>query len=280
VIGPSVDALAASSLPVSTIDNKTEERRLAASLAHNVNNALTGVIGNLELALRISQPDSPVSDHVTRGLQGAYQIADLIHRIVRFALRTPRAPTRERLSLRRAALLAGADCDAVARHQGVRVVLEGESPAWVTGNGRLLHGVLDQLVANALEALPFGGTITFRVWEDAVGGKLSVHDSGPGFSAEARKRQFEPFFTTKSGGHLGLGLVICKEIMEVQNGSIYVNSTADVGAEVTLAMPLADAPDREFTENDLNVHREAPQPGYREPHMSLTAIDAQRLSNL
>jgi hypothetical protein len=59
-----------------------------------------------------------------------------------------------------------------------------------------------------------------------------------------------------------------------------VNSTADEGAEVTLAMPLADPPDRESTENDLTIHREAPQLGYREPHLSLAAIDAQRLSSL
>jgi len=280
VIRLSVDALASSSSPISTIDEKAEERRLAASLAHNVNNALTGVIGNLELALRVAPPASSVSDHLTRGLQGAYHIADLIHRIVRFALRTPRAPVRERISLRRVALLAAADCESAARTQGVQVVLEGESPAWVMGNGRLLQTVLDQLNANALEALPRGGTITFRVDEDGLEGRLLVLDSGPGLSDEASIRQFEPFFTTKSGGHLGLGLVICKEIVESQHGSIQVTSAAGSGTTATLAFALADAATPESSERDLTVHCKAPQPGYREPHISLTAVEAQHLSNL
>ncbi|HEY1860906.1 MAG TPA: HAMP domain-containing sensor histidine kinase [Gemmataceae bacterium] len=280
MIRPSVDAPASSSSFLATLDEKAEERGLAASLAHNVNNALTGVIGNLELALRVAPPASSMSDHLTRGLQGAYQIADLIHRIVRFALRTPHAPVRERISLRRVALLAAANGEPAARLQGVQVVLEGESPAWVMGNGRLLQTVLEQLFANALDALPRGGTITFRIEEDAGEGRLRVLDSGPGLSAEAKVRLFEPFFTTKSGGHLGLGLVICKELIEAQHGFIEVNSATDRGATVTLAFALADVPTRESSDRDLGIHRQAPQPGYREPHISLAALDAQCLSNI
>jgi signal transduction histidine kinase len=279
VIGPSPDAFTASAYAVSPIDDKLEEKRLAASLAHNVNNALTGVIGNLELALRVVQPESSVSDHLTRGLQGAYQIADLIHRIVQFALRTARAPSQEHLSLRRAALLAAATCDSVARGNGVQVALEGDSQACVMGDGRLLQNVLDQLIVNALDAVPNGGRVTIRVWEEAGMGRIGVCDSGPGFSSEARNRLFEPFFSTKSGGHLGLGLVICKEILESQHGSIYVTSSSEVGTVVTLALPLADAPARESDERELKVHPEAPQPGYREPHLSLAAIETPRLSN-
>ena len=66
----------------------SEERSLAASLAHNVNNVLTGVIGNLELALRVVGPESTVREHLDRGLGGACQIADLIRRIVGFARRS------------------------------------------------------------------------------------------------------------------------------------------------------------------------------------------------
>ncbi len=274
---PSEAVLASSSSPISSTDDKAEERRLAASLAHNVNNALTGVIGNLELALRIASPESSVSDHLTRGLQGAHQIADLIHRIVRFALRTPRAPARERLSLRRVALLAAANHESAAGLQGVQIALEGESHAWVLGNGRLLQNVLDQIMANALEALPRGGTITLHVCEETASGRLSVSDSGPGLSADARNRLFEPFFTTKSGGHLGLGLVLCKEIMEAQHGSIQVTSSPGEGAAVTLAIPLADAPAQESTESTCNIHCQPPQPGYREPHISLAATDSQRV---
>jgi two-component system sensor histidine kinase HydH len=173
------------------------------------------------------------------------------------------------------ALLAAADLEANARQQGVQVVLEGESPTWVMGNGRLLQTVLEQLTANALDAMPQGGMITIRVGEEGMNGTLSVADTGPGLSAEAHIRLFEPFFTTKSGGHLGLGLAISKEIVEAQQGTIKLTSVGGEGMTVSLAFPLAEASLPEAREHDLSVQLQAPQPGYREPHITIYPAEAR-----
>src|SRR5260370_39537974 len=100
-------------------------RHLAAALAHNVNNALTGVIGHLELALRDLPPDSPVRPHLSGSLAGAYQIADVVRRIVGFAFRSEISPSCDLLALSRAAAVAARRVDPVARRQGVDVGVAG-----------------------------------------------------------------------------------------------------------------------------------------------------------
>src|SRR5262245_51419073 len=75
-------------------------RRLAASLAHNVNNALTGVIGYLELALRDAEPGTLAHERLESSLKCAFQVADTVRRIVTFALRPPADVSLAPLSLR------------------------------------------------------------------------------------------------------------------------------------------------------------------------------------
>jgi two-component system sporulation sensor kinase A len=113
--------------------------------------------------------------------------------------------------------------------------------------GVVIEGVADQLkqvflniCINAVDAMePDGGTITISFDRSAEEDKLGIcfHDSGPGLTQEVQDKLFEPFTTTKEKG-LGLGLVICYDIIQKHNGSIDVESKPGEGAEFTVWLPV------------------------------------------
>jgi signal transduction histidine kinase len=243
---------------------------LAASLAHNVNNALTGVIGHLELALRETPPESSLERHLNSSLRGACDIAGMVRRIVGYAFRSLTPPCREPLSLWLTASVAAARIDPEARRRGVAVTLDGQGPGWMRGNARLLQAALDHLLDNSLEAMPKGGRLTIGLREEAGQACLTLSDSGAGLPEEALERLFEPFFTTKSCGHLGLGLVLCRELVEAQDGTLRVASVAGQGTTFTLSFPLLDSPSAELR---LNSPRPGVKQGYPQPHLTLSASE-------
>jgi signal transduction histidine kinase len=220
-------------------------RRLAASLAHNVNNALTGVIGYLELALRDSEPNTVVHERLQASLKCAFQVAETVRRIVTFALRPPAGVALMPLSLREVAEHAARqvrDRPDAARYA---VAVHGDATCWVQANAPLLQVVLEHLVANALEAMPQGGRLTLRAWEEGGRCCLSVNDTGKGMPAAVLEQPFAPFLTTKASGHLGLGLVFCRDAMLAQGGELTVAESSSQGTTVVIAFPAlreADQP--------------------------------------
>jgi signal transduction histidine kinase len=219
-----------------TANNPDTLRRLGGSLAHHVNNALTGVVGYLELALRAAPPSGPVSDHLLTALRCAHQAADTVKRIVSFACHAPAAERLAPVSLRELAEQATERLRQQAP-PGVGVEVRANGPGWVTASAHLLRTALEQLGRNALEAMPHGGRLTLRVEEKVGRAALSVTDTGAGLSAEARKHLFEPFWTNKPTGHLGVGLVLCREVVEAQGGTLQLTGGEGQGTTATLALP-------------------------------------------
>lgn len=210
-------------------------RRVAAGLAHNVNNALTGVIGYLELALREAEPGTPLHARLTEGLHCALRVAERVRRIVAFARRPPAgggAPVCLRRAAEEAARRAAADCPRVT------VSLHApESPCPVRADEPLLRLVLEQVVSGAAEAMPAGGSLAVRAWDEGHRRCLSVADFGPGPTSEARPHLFERFVTAKSLGHLGIGLALCRDVIEAQGGALHVAGAEGHGTTVTLSFP-------------------------------------------
>jgi signal transduction histidine kinase len=209
-------------------------RPLAASLAHNVNNALTGVIGHLELALR-QAPGSEVAGHLQDGLACAFRAAEAVQRIVAFACRRSDCPPVAPLSLRELAEEVAARQPARA---GIKIV-SGGRPGLVLANETLLTTALEALIQNAVEAMPEGGTLTLSVEEENGFGCLKVSDTGPGLAPEVQARLFEPFVTTKTSGHLGLGLALGRESVTAQSGTLTLTSSPGHGTTATLSFPAA-----------------------------------------
>jgi signal transduction histidine kinase len=220
-------------------DSATLLRRVAANLAHSVNNALAGVISHLELALREAEPGTAVHCRLTEGLRCAWRAADRVRCVAAFA-RLPQANLQSMACLSRVAEEAARRA---ADRPRVMVLLPGAgSPCPVRASEPLLKLVLEQLVSNAIEAMPDGGALVLRAWDERNRRCLSVTDSGHGLSSEVRRHLFEPFFTTKSFGHLGIGLTLCRDVIEAQGGAIHLASTEGLGTTVTLSFPPPEEP--------------------------------------
>ena len=110
----------------------------------------------------------------------------------------------------------------------------------VEGNATALREVVVNLVLNAMDAMPSGGTLTVRTREHAGGAEISVADGGDGVAPEVQPRIFDPFFTTRPG-HLGLGLFIAQAVVRCAGGRVDVRSAAG-GTVATVWLPVAAVP--------------------------------------
>jgi len=110
-------------------------------------------------------------------------------------------------------------------------VQEGSSRA--TANPILLRRVLVNLMLNAVQAMPSGGRLTIVANGTQDSAAISVQDNGRGIPAENLDRLFNPFFTTKAQGQ-GLGLAVCKRLVEAQGGEITVRSEVGKGSTFTI----------------------------------------------
>jgi signal transduction histidine kinase len=109
------------------------------------------------------------------------------------------------------------------------------------GDEDLLANALENLVRNAFEAMPGGGTLTVRTRAEGAGVVLSVEDTGEGMDARTRERAFDEFFTTKATGS-GLGLAFVRRVLEAHGGSVSLTSGEGRGTIVRLHLPGASVP--------------------------------------
>jgi signal transduction histidine kinase len=99
-----------------------------------------------------------------------------------------------------------------------------------------IERVVFNLLTNAVEAMPDGGDLTVRVHSAGGEARISVEDTGTGVSDEDRPQLFRPFFTTRERG-VGMGLAICRRIVEENGGSIAVESAPGKGSRFTIKLP-------------------------------------------
>lgn len=225
---------------------------LAGGVAHDMNNRLTAVLGNADLAAGELPPDSPAAAHLSVVSAEAQRLADLARDLLAYTGRgvfTNPRPT---------------DVAAVAREAVAELNLRDRVPVTaVPGlvavlDAALLRLALRNLFLNALEALTgtAGGVavaVTVESVTDAraaearplVGragphARVRVSDSGRGMTPDVRHRMFDPFFSTKGPGR-GLGLAAVLGAVRAAGGFVHVESEPDRGTTVDLFFPLAEA---------------------------------------
>jgi signal transduction histidine kinase len=201
---------------------------LAAGMAHEIGNPLGAVVGYLELLKGdLSDPDQ--RDLVERSLAETGRIDRLVRELLDFA--KPSAVVREAFD----PAVLGREVLDLLRHQGVfdQRSLYDELPEalpLVRMDPHRLRQVLVNLLLNARDATTVGSAIRLAGAGEGDWVRLAVRDSGIGLSEEVRAHLFDPFYTTKATGR-GLGLAICRRIVEEAGGRIEVNSTPGLGSE-------------------------------------------------
>jgi two-component system sensor histidine kinase HydH len=131
----------------------------------------------------------------------------------------------------------------------VTVEVESESSCPVRADAQRLQQVVLNLVLNAAQAMPGGGTLRVRTSRDGREARVVFQDTGPGLDPAVRERIFEPFVTTKEKGS-GLGLAVARRIVEEHGGTISAGDAPGGGAAIEIRLPLAAGSDPPSTSSD------------------------------
>jgi CheY-like chemotaxis protein len=129
--------------------------------------------------------------------------------------------------------------EAMAAGQAITLTTQLDDIPPVAGSPAELREVLTNLIFNAVDALPHGGTVTVQTMAEGEQVVLTITDSGTGMSEEVRKRCMEPFFTTKGKRGTGLGLSMAFGIIQRHHGSIEIRSELGRGTAFALRLPVA-----------------------------------------
>jgi two-component system, NtrC family, sensor kinase len=211
--------------------------KLAAGVAHEINNPLTGVLTNSSLMLQDLPPDDPRREDLQIIVDETLRCRKIVKGLLDFARQSK--PQKQLVDLNRVAedVLSLVRNQASFRDIALEVALDPALPAVMADRDQMRQVVLNTIL-NAAEAMPRGGAVRVSSRMDTSSGEveLTIRDSGPGIPPEIIDRLFEPFFTTKKTG-TGLGLAIAYGIMEGHKGSIRVESTPAEGTTVRLRLP-------------------------------------------
>jgi len=227
---------------------------LAGGVAHDLNNALTGIQGFTELILQDLPATSSARGDLAEIRESASRAAALVQQLLAFSRRQLLQPIRLDLN----SVVLG--MSRVLRRtitEDIELVQDlDDGLAVVYADPRQIEQVILNLVQNAVEAMPTGGRLTLRTKNRTLGPKrgkelgyhvksgayaeLAVEDTGAGMPATVRDHAFEPFFTTKATGQgPGLGLSTVYGIIKQSKGYVWLGSGVDTGTVVTLCLPEA-----------------------------------------
>ena len=212
---------------------------VAAGAAHHLNNVLMVVLGNIQLAL-MQGVEAPAAARLRSADRAAQDAADVVRSLTSFCHTQP-FPSVSVVDLNQAVdevleLTAPRWQEAQAR--GIPLVLrvEHEGVLPVAGDAAALRQVLINLLSNAIEAMPGGGTLTVRTWQDEDAVRCSVSDTGVGMSQDLRRRALEPFVTTKGPRTRGLGLAVAHGIVTRHGGTLVLDSEEGLGTSVVISL--------------------------------------------
>jgi signal transduction histidine kinase len=216
--------------------------RLAATVAHEVNNPLEALVNTVYLAQHTPGLPEEASAHLQIAEGELHRIAHIVRQTLGFYRETSSPLPNGILKLvcdvldlyRSRSLSRGVTLRVSERSEEVFLpVIAGE-----------IKQVLANLIANAIDATPPGGTVEAAVQCHSDRVEISIADTGSGISPANRLHLFEPFFTTKADVGTGLGLWVSKGIVEKQGGSISVDDAAGKGTTFRVHLPLPAEPKR------------------------------------
>jgi PAS domain S-box-containing protein len=218
---------------------------LTASIAHEVNQPLAGVIANAEACLRWLRRGTPDVDAACRSVEWIIEDGNRASEVIRRVRALANKISLEKVPLdvndvvRETIPLVQREL--ISHQASLRMELAPALPM-ILGDRVQLQQVIINLVMNGIEAMQSvtdrPRELVVRSGQDEPGQALiSVADCGVGIAAENADRLFNPFFTTKSGG-MGMGLSICRSIMEAHGGRLWATSNVSYGATFRFTLPV------------------------------------------
>lgn len=218
---------------------------LASSVAHEFNNILTTIINYARLGLRAENDLAARTQAFEKILKGGQRAATIVNSMLGFARNHSNQRTRTDLVRLVEEVLLLTEKD-LSKHR-IQVERKYQSHPIVIAVPGQIEQILLNLVINARQAMPNGGRLRCEVRNNTRTGfaEVRIADSGVGIPPDQLRLIFEPFYTTKEPdehghGGTGLGLSVCRQIIEQHRGRIRVESVVGKGSTFTVKLPLSD----------------------------------------
>ncbi len=224
------------------VQQLTAVGELASTTTHEFNNILTMILNYAKMGLR--HTDSPTREKSFQKILDAANRAAKITATV-LGLARNRKPGMEPISLSSLTEDVLLLLEREMNKYRIKVETQFDPVPEINANGNQIQQVLVNILINARQAMPNGGRLVLKIFYDSPSDQvhLSIRDYGAGIPQEKLPKIFDSFYTTKSGpdesgkGGTGLGLSLCKSIIERHNGKIRVDSTIGKGTMFTLKFP-------------------------------------------
>ena len=211
---------------------------LAAGVAHELANPLTAVLGFAELLLRSQPADAPGRHELETIVKEGRRAREIVHHLLNFARQTK--PERQPLNINQILQETLALTRQYMQKSNISIVEEYDPhlPAVVADEGQLKQVFLN-LITNASQAMPDGGTMTIRTRHMGDQVAVSVSDTGLGIPPEIQERIFDPSFRTLAAGEgTRLGLSISQRLVQQHGGRITLDSQMTQGSTFTVWLPI------------------------------------------
>jgi len=246
-VGENITARVKAGRAVARAEKLAAVGRLAAGVAHEINNPLATIAACAEsLEKRIEEGafgSSPDADDLREYLglirDEAFRCKSITNGLLDFS----RLRAGQRVPVNVSDLIKATARLVTHQQRGDNIKIEietAEDLAVVLGDAAQLQQAVVALATNAIDAMPEGGTLTLRATQSGSRIMIEVRDTGIGISPENLTKIFDPFFTTKDIGQgTGLGLAVCYGILSDHGGRLDVRSSVGVGTTFTITLPVA-----------------------------------------
>jgi len=214
--------------------------KLAAGIAHEINNPLGGVLIYSHLLLEDTDKNSPHYENLKKIVKETSRCKDIVKGLLEFA--RPKEPETSLIDINEIveSSLAIVERQALFQNITIKKMYSSNLPRTVADSAQLQQ-VFMNIILNAAEAMDGNGILTLitSLTDDGTHIEVKFSDTGHGIRKEDKERLFEPFFTTKEVGKgTGLGLAISYSIIQKHQGTIKVQSQVDKGSTFTVKLPV------------------------------------------
>jgi signal transduction histidine kinase len=214
--------------------------RLTSQIAHELNNPLYGIMNTLELLKTEVSPQSKRRKVLEMALSETVRLSELLRKMLSFS--RPDQEERQAVDLNTVLdeILLLHEKQLQENDIKIKTSFAAELPPILASKNQLRQVFLN-MVANARDAMPEGGTLSVNTLSDKETVKIEISDTGIGIKEEHLKRIFDSFFTTKdSVKGVGLGLSVCYGFVKEHGGDIQVRSEVGSGTTFTITFPLLE----------------------------------------